>query len=180
MSSYVGVDLSTRAVDLVKLDEDTDRAEWVRVPLVGKDAVERARSYRTKSPGDWIGEPGSLKWTRRIPIEWWDDVLVVAIEDPAGRGDMRKLARVQGVVLATIPARIPVWLFQPGEWRKLCGMSGNASKYDVASWVYGTILHRGDASPDRTTWPQDARDACAIAYACRALNETQEADGCGG
>lgn len=162
MSAYVGIDLSTHAVDLVKLDEETDRAEWVRVPLVGKDAVERARSYRAQTDG--------YTW-RTFYSEFWDDVLVVAIEDPAGRGDMRKLARVQGVVLATIPARIPVWLFAPSEWRRLCGIPGNASKNTIALWT----AVRWEGAELLEDAPQDACDAYAIAYACRALNETQEA-----
>lgn len=184
MSSYVGVDLSTHFVDLVRLNEDDDRAEWVRVPLVGENAIDRARSYR----GDkvefcaWGKQPDG---TVQFYSEWWDDVILCALEDPAGRGDTRKIARVQGVVIATIPSRVQVWTLQPAEWRKACGMSGNASKSAVAAWVYHKRLpeflipgFRGIGGHQKyrpyDEWPQDAHDAYAIAYAARAINQTQE------
>ena len=170
MSSYVGIDLSTHAVDLVKLDEESDRAEWVRVPLTGETAVDRARSYR------WIDAP-PIQGARTWNSWWWDDVILCALEDPAGRGDTRKIARVQGVVLATIPARVHTWVLQPAEWRKACGLPGNCPKESVREWTtrlwYGPLDDVKRCVPD--DWPQDACDAYAIAYAARAINERQEA-----
>lgn len=163
MSSYVGVDLSTHNVDLVKLDEDSDRAEWVRVPLVGENAIDRARSYSSQRA-----------YGQNIIGQWWDDVILCALEDPAGRGDTRKIARVQGVVIATIPSRVHVWTLQPAEWRKACGLPGNCSKELVGRWV---DRHRVDACAHGegiALWEQDACDAYAIAYAARAINQTQE------
>ncbi len=182
MSSYVGVDLSTHFVDLVKLDEESDRAEWVRVPLVGENAIDRARSYRNRTIDreEWI--------TPRPSRDWWDDVILCALEDPAGRGDTRKIARVQGVVIATIPARVQVWTLQPAEWRKACGLPGNCSKEQVKEWSDAkrtttdkvTVRNGDRIRVDFSTmeklvlWPQDACDAYAIAYAARAINQTQE------
>lgn len=159
MSSYVGIDLSTHNVDLVKLDGETDRAEWVRVPLVGENAIDRARSYR-RSHQDTF-------YPRGMRTSWWDDVILCALEDPAGRGDTRKIARVQGVVIATIPSRVQVWTMAPSEWRRHCGLKGNASKDAVAEWATMTYA---DGVGD--FWPQDALDAYAIAYAARAINES--------
>lgn len=173
MSYYVGIDLSTHAVDLVKLDEDSDRAEWVRVPLVGEIAIDRARSYRehhreylkTRRPG-WVEKDGE-----QIDATWvypfWDDVILCALEDPAGRGDTRKIARVQGVVIATIPSRVQVWTLQPAEWRRHCGLKGSASKDDVFAWA---MRHWPYKTGDLLCTPQDAADAYCIAYAARAIN----------
>lgn len=157
--SYVGIDLSTYNVDLVKLDEDTDRAEWVRVPLVGGNAIDRARSYTVRRP--WL------------PTAFFDDVIVCALEDPAGRGDLRKIARVQGVVIASIPARVQVWTFPPGEWRQLCGLPYRATKAEVFKFAHDTREKFEPMIYDE--WIQDACDAYCIAYAARALNEQQEA-----
>ena len=168
MSSYVGVDLSTRFVDLVKLDEESDRAEWVRVPLVGENAIDRARSYRDKV--DFLGWSKRSDGTVQFHSEWWDDVILCALEDPAGRGDTRKIARVQGVVIATIPSRVHVWTMAPSEWRKACGLPGNCSKHDVARFA-AARWQPIDAMRNVT---QDALDAWAIAYAARAINQTQE------
>ena len=161
--SYIGIDLSTHAVDLVKLDEDTYRAEWYRVPLVGESAIDRARSYYEER---WK----YLKHSYEVEFIW-DDVIVCALEDPhgAGRSAVSKIMRVQGVVLATIPARVQVWTFAPGEWRNLCGLAGNASKENVREWALDVW---GD--PPYPDPPQDACDAYCIAYAARALNERQE------
>ena len=167
--SIVGIDLSTHNVDLVKLDEDDDRAEWVRVPLVGENAIDRARSYRkgvreTFEQMAWKdGRAPAYDWAS----EWWDDVILAALEDPAGRGDTRKIARVQGVVIATIPARVQVWTLQPAEWRKACGLPGNCSKEMVRVWAC-------DRWPAFLVGrvPQDCIDAYAIAYAARAINES--------
>lgn len=161
----VGIDLSTHNVDLVKLDEDSDRAEWVRVPLVGENAIDRARSYADRhhdhlaAVADWDG--------------YWSDVVLVALEDPAGRGDTRKIARVQGVVIATIPTRVQVWTMQPAEWRKACAMPGNCPKERVRLFAE-VRLQDADPGGDFQRWPQDAYDAYAIAYAARAINQTQE------
>src|SRR5262245_1131470 len=46
MSAVVGVDLSTRAIDLVKLEEDSNEATWTRCELAGKDAWERTLNVR--------------------------------------------------------------------------------------------------------------------------------------
>lgn len=187
MSYYVGVDLSTHFVDLVRLDEDSDRAEWVRVPLTGETAVDRARSYRQKYLETFetllnggvrpTGSPISF-----VPASWWwDDVILCALEDPAGRGDTRKIARVQGVVLATIPARVHCWVIAPQEWKKAVGLPGNCGKDTVRewtcvkwhAWLEDEPIH-AEAVAAYADVPQDACDAYCIAYAARAINETQE------
>lgn len=160
----VGIDLSTFAIDLVKLDEDTDDATWFRAELgtSKRPKLERLRSIRAAMP----------------PASWWDDVSVAGIEQPAGRsrGGLADVSAAYGAALQAIPAGIRVRQLRPAEWRKACGLKGSASKDDVAHWV----IHHWPSSfyDGELTVEQDACDAYAVAYAARAINQTQEQEGC--
>jgi hypothetical protein len=46
----LGIDLSSRAIDLVLLDENEQRAQWQRVELEGATAFDRARDVANKMP----------------------------------------------------------------------------------------------------------------------------------
>jgi hypothetical protein len=152
--NVVGIDVSTRAVDMVKLPFDSNDAQWFRFEGAGRYAHDRILDMRGQLPRG----------------EWWDDVALVCIERAAGRGTgaVIDIAVMTGLVISVIPARLPVWRMSPGEWRKECGMKGNATKADVAEWV------QHDA-PSTWSWPQDACDAFCIALAARAVNERQVA-----
>jgi hypothetical protein len=152
-----GIDVSTRAVDIVKLPFDGDNAQWERYDLVGPTALER------------------VCWTfYDIPKgTYWDDVALVAIERPYGPGRdiLFHLHLVVGAVIAALPARLrPPWLMHPTEWRKACGLSGSATKDEVAFFA----VNAGHPN-DFRDWPQDACDAFCVAYAARALNEKGQA-----
>jgi len=149
--NVAGIDFSTHAVDIVKLGFDSDQATWDRFDLVGERALERVCSAVTHVPR------GS----------YWDDCALVAIERPYGPGRdiLFHLHVAVGCVTAALPDRLrPPWMLHPAEWRKACGMAGNASKDDVRdfAWTWAPLLW------DRP--PQDALDAACIAYAARALN----------
>lgn len=150
----VGIDGSTFHLDLVKLDLDSDRAEWTRHSLPNeKLAWDRIQAARALPLGG----------------TYWDDVCLVGVEQPAGKGDSPLLISFTlGVLLAHVPERIPVLRLMPSEWRKACGLPGNCSKEDIAffcglNW---------DNVPENIL--QDGCDAYAIAYAARAINQTQE------
>jgi hypothetical protein len=163
-----GIDLSTHAVDVVLLDMDSDQAEWRRWDLGTGDLIERVRR---------IG--GSQPWGSGI----WGDVVAVGIERPAGKHGVPQVSMAFGAVLArVIPCRLLVKPWLPAEWRKACGLKGNASKDEVASFATGAEV-AGEwttipaSAPMGTTerallWPQDACDAYAIAYATRSVLET--------
>ena len=143
-----GIDYSTHAVDVVLLDEDTDAATWHRYELGGQDAFERARMVREAVRDSWA---------------YWDDVLAIGIEDPRGY-NAGALYRIQGALLAAIPATTLVHPLPPSVWRKTVGLPGNASKRDVAEFVMDAVPPEMDAP-----WPQDACDAYCIALATRTL-----------
>ena len=149
MPSVLGIDYSSRAVDLVFLDESTDTARWHSIPL--ERGVAGARSVRQK-----------YAWGSAL-----DDVYLVAVEDPmsAGLTVAKQLGRVCGAILSSLPWTLSddlVWMLQPSEWKLACGLSGNASKQDVARWA----LERFDCG----MWSQDALDAVCMAHAARDIN----------
>jgi hypothetical protein len=145
-----GIDYSTRAIDVVLLDEDSDAATWHRKLLFGQDAFERAREVRMNV---WLGSA------------FWDDVLAVGIEEPRGY-NAGSLYRIQGAIIATLPRPVLVHPLIPSSWRKTVGLAGNATKADVA-----TFVAKGKPAYDKLDWPQDACDAYCIALATRTLLE---------
>jgi len=166
-----GVDYSSRFVDVVTVPyEGTGAPVWHRFPLVGADAFDRARSVADSVPG-------------RSSV-LWEDVLAVGIEHPGGNHGTGALLRVQGAILARIPARMLVHPLPPGKWRKLVGLPGNTSKGHVlvesdrlrlADVVYkrdGRLYYR---ATDMEPWEQDAHDAHLIALATRSLIDTKQA-----
>lgn len=147
----MGIDLSTRAVDVVTVPTNETQPEWWRFPLHGADAFDRTRSVREAMP------------PRSSII--YDDVLAIGIEHPAGHHGTRDLLRVQGAILACLPPHVLVHPLPPSSWRKLSGLKGNATKQQVAAHSY-TLR----CPPE---WPQDAHDAHLIARATIALLDKQ-------
>jgi hypothetical protein len=145
-----GIDYSTRAVDVVLLDEDSDAATWHRFPLEGADAFDRVRSVRESMR---VPYPGLT--------DKWDSVIAFGIEEPRGY-NAGALYRIQGAILSCLPTRTLVHPIGPSEWRKTVGLPGNASKAEVMAWMMNS---------DRYDWPQDACDAYCIALATRTLLE---------
>lgn len=150
MSYVLGIDYSTKAIDLVFLDESAEACRWHSIPLArGIAGIRQVRH--------------AYAWAREL-----EDVYLVAIEDPysAGRTAAKTLGRVDGAILSSLPSRIAsehVWRLRPDEWRMACGLPGNAPKRDVAEWAkrFGSQVE---------LWPQDAVDALAMAYAAREIN----------
>lgn len=164
--TVVGVDLSTRALDLVKLDDDTNRAEWVRCELVGADAWERTLRVR------WVmyDFPGGGYW--------WEGVHLVAIEAPYGRGQAGTnalLNRVVGAVAASLPAHLRdparCWVVRPDEWKAGLGLKGKPTGFDLVQLTQGDlaiITPQTEPLPDMLSaeW-QNARDAYCLALFAR-------------
>lgn len=174
--NVAGIDFSSHFVDVVLVDhEGRQPPRWHRYPLTGQDAFDRARSVADAMPG-------------RSSV-YWDNVLAVGIEHPAGKFGTGPLLRIQGCVLAQIPARMLVKAWPPGSWRKAVGLPGNASKATVYQHVarhhrpgwtqeLGPMFggtYAGAANTTALTWPQDACDAWCIALATRQAITQQEA-----
>lgn len=157
--TFAGIDYSSTAIDIVRLELESDEAAWEAIALdeSGKlEALERARHV-------WALMPSRGAWAD-------DGVVTIALEDPRGptfKGSI-PLARVQGAILACLPgpSRDPdVLPLTTQEWKMACGLGGNCKKELVRAWVL-------------RTWPnlpahhtQDALDAYAIAWAARSICE---------
>lgn len=152
-----GIDFSSHAVDIVTVPYDGHgQPAWHRFPLTGMDAFDRARSVAEAVPG-------------RSSV-FWDELVAVGIEHPAGRHGVGPLLRIQGAILSSIPARMLVEPFPPSKWRKAVGLAGNASKEQVRLFV--TFQ---DRIPVYDGWPFDATDAYCIALATRQAITTEQA-----
>lgn len=147
--SYVGIDFDTKAVHLVKIDDEFNIGDYTQCELAGDDAFDRTRSVRGAMPHS----------------SYWDDVVAVAVEEPAGRLTGR-LFRVQGAVLACIPRAKLVTTLMPSQWRKAVGLKGNASKDDVFRLIGEDWIRYSNVRV-----PQDAFDAYCMAIAVRQLVE---------
>ena len=152
-----GIDYSSRAVDIVLLDETTDAAEWHRFPLEGQDAFERARNVAAVVPGR--------------AMSFWDDVMAVGIEDPRGYGS-GALYRVQGVVLGCIPSSRLVYPWIPSAWRKTVGLKGNADKLESVRVAWERVPNPAHVL---VHWDDNACDAYCIALATRHALQHQAA-----
>ncbi|MBA2706356.1 MAG: hypothetical protein H0U59_00945 [Gemmatimonadaceae bacterium] len=158
MMRVAGIDYSSRYIDLVTVPyEGVGAPVWHRFPLTGKDAFDRTRSVADALPG------------RTSAL--YEDLIALGIEHPAGKHGTGALMRIQGAILARLPARLLVEPLPPSKWRQLVGLKGNATKAEVAASAvvtYGSYVAQ-------TKWPQDACDAYCIALATRTLISREQA-----
>lgn len=155
-----GIDYSTHAIDLVLVDLDQQRAPWWhRFELHGSDAWERTRTVNRTMPGR--------------TSQLWDEVIAFGLEEPRGQ-NAGVLYRVQGAILASLPPHVLVYPMVPSEWRKACGLKGNASKANAADHSY-SLLTWNTTDASYLDWPQDAHDAHLIALATATLINQEQA-----
>ncbi len=155
--TIAGIDFNSFQADIVLLSEDDDTATH-HVFAFGKgDAFDRARTIRGSMPSR----------------DWWTDqgVIAIGIEDPRGaaRNVDSVLYRVQGGILACLPARLMVYPWKPQAWRSELGLSSKGkeslAEFAWAHWP-GSVGHG---------MSQDALDAYCLAYATRQRIEISEA-----
>ncbi len=156
MSHIAGIDVSTRFIDIVWIDEIGDPCPGAyRYPLHGHDAWERTRSVRA-----------ALRGTS----EQWDRTIAVGIEVAHGMSS-GAVNRVVGAVLACLPQNILIQPWTAGAWKKAVGLPGNATKDQVVAFSLG----RTQMLVSPALWPQDAHDAHLIAVATRRALEREVA-----
>lgn len=156
MSACVGIDLSSRAIDIVKLDETTNQAEWHRFEMEGATAWERTLRVRDVMP----------------PSRFWDDVYLAAVETPFP-DQQGVLRRVQGAVMACVPPAVLVWEANASEWKRALGLgTAKPTTHDLARIApSGNMKLVGRRVLD-VKWDeaQNGRDAYCIALWCRETN----------
>lgn len=155
MSWIAGLDIDTKAVHCVLVDEDYEKPpRYERWELEGHDAWERTRNVRASMP-DW---------------SWWWPVMAIGVENVAGRGHVNAVSAIQrttGAVLACLPTAVLVQPWRPAEWRKSAGLPGNCNKAVVAEHA---IICAQDEGAEWTLRDdgQDCLDAYCIALATRS------------
>lgn len=166
MSGTVGIDLSTKALDLVKLAEEGSRAEWVRCELAGKDAWERTLGLRESMARRDVDAP-------MFGSHFWDDVLLVAIEAPYGPSQraISTLNRIVGAVAASLPAHLRspdrCWVVRPDEWKAGLGLKGKPTWLDLDAIAPENELWNVSCEGRLDDEWQNARDAYCIALFAR-------------
>lgn len=147
--NVLGIDLSSKAIDLVLLDENDNRAEWTRIDLEGDTAFDRARDVAEKMP-----QPG-----------WFEahGVYLVAIERPFVSHGQDVIRLVQGCVLAALPRELHVWEVSPSQWKKHLGVGIRVKP----TWQEFPTMK---FYPEAVIFPQDAYDATGVALYARDEN----------
>lgn len=157
MTCVVGIDVSTKAVDYVKVDvEEPNGGGWLRVQPLGKTGEERTLKLRSMPPLQ----------------SYFDDVALVVIERPTHwkhRTTVEQLMMVVGVVVASVPASCRIVIIKPTEWRKLIG--SGPTKDSAVQWAIDNWTLRQWESP-----PMDAFEAYALARAGLILEERRLAE----
>ena len=147
-----GIDLSTRALDVVTIpfDQDADLPPvWTHVPLADQDPSGLAWFYVCRRVRERI----------RNRVDF-DEIVLVAVERPMGHAQI--LLPLFGAITAAIPAHCAVVFEPPQTWRKVTLGKGNATKDDAVEWA----LDHG-AGRD---WNDHACEAFGLAWAVRELN----------
>ena len=152
----VGIDLSSHAIDIVKIDQHAYQGiTWLHVDLGKKgDAFERTRLVAEL-----------MSYCDGVVCEFRDDVIAIGIEEPFGKGHLSTAAgyRVQGAVLACLPPSTLVYPWAPATWKKQIGIGGNADKAKIMGWA----IAKENAQRRSWGYPQDVADALGIAEATR-------------
>jgi hypothetical protein len=151
----VGIDLSSKQIDFAYVNENEDKAHWSRCILDGRTAWER-----TLSLGNIVNDALT-----------WDQVYLVAIEAPYGRGQAGTnaiLNRVVGAIAGNLPASLRraerCWIARPDEWKRGLGLKAKPTRDDVQRLLQPA--YPWEQIPD----DQNALDAACIALWARNEN----------
>lgn len=156
--AVVGVDLSSRALHICTLAEDTNHAtvHVVRLDLERGDATARARRLRDRMPAR---------------TAWADaGVTLVAIEKPFfhGHHGLVPLLLVYGGLLQLIPPDMPLLELRADDWRRECKlrMRGAKSELKKASIDYA----RACWTDAPALLDDNTAEAFCVAWAAREID----------
>lgn len=148
-----GCDLSTKAIDIVALDENNPaQCQHLRIPLNNPwwtSATDMRLTFSLNRVYDWLEQR---------------NVYLVGVERPYGRqlNAVTSLHTILGAVLATLP--VTAFEVSPADMRRELGLPGNCGKAAMHDTIANLIQ-------PNITWPGDAYDAWAAAYAAMKINE---------
>lgn len=170
--------MSVRSL-VLGLDVSPRRLGWGLVDLLTGEAVACGMEPIDLPDHEWSHERtrdalervNSRAHIRVTSPQTWMEIQAVYIECPISRfpGMAYNEGRAVGLACGEVQRRWP-WVqfdeshhLKPGEWRKLAGLKGNASKQDV--WFAATALLLTEYAHS-----QDAADALLIAVAGQRRN----------
>lgn len=151
-----GIDLSTRAVHICSLPEDTNEAQLhvVRLDTERGDQVTRVRRLRDRMPAR---------------SAWADaGITLIAIERPYSHhaATLAPMMLVYGGILQLLPADVPIFELSPPEWRKECGLPQRGEQVKPAAIQFA-----------RDLWPSapqalddNVADSFCVAWAAREID----------
>jgi hypothetical protein len=157
----LGVDLSTKAIDLVALDEDNPaRCEHRRVEL------SQGWWHSAGLMGHILRDGKTASWI------WERNVFLAGVERPYGpsRQAIASLHTILGAFLASVPPGITAFEVSPADMRRELGLPGNCAKERMHEAVIRQ-LKVGPAERADIKWPDDAFDAWAAGFAALRINE---------
>lgn len=153
--NVLGCDLSTRALDLVLLDENSEAARWTHLPLPKTSSrADLARAVTDAAPQPaWLEHHG---------------VYLIALEQPMStqRNAIAALNVVLGALVASLPADVPCWTLAPWEWKHGIGLPGNTPTSKGSELLRSWAVEHGGESD----WSTDAYVALSVAYTAREAN----------
>jgi len=151
-----GVDISTRAIHIASLPEDTNEAELhvVRLDTLRGSALDRVRRMRDLMPARGA----------------WRDagITLIAVERPYSHqaATLAPMMLAYGGLVQLLPADVPLLELSPPEWRRECLLPQRGADRKAAAIRFA-----------REQWPtapnaldDNAADAFCIAYAARQLD----------
>ena len=111
---------------------------------------------------------------------YFEDVYLVAIEAPHGRGEagtQAKLNQVAGAIVARLPRQLRepnrCWLVRPDEWKTGLGLKAKPTDEDVRRLCPDHVIHSASANqplPAGDAW-QNVLDALCLALWARTVNQ---------
>lgn len=151
MSCTVGVDVGWRYAQLVAVGPD-------------RQVLGKCRVYGNGPAGPECSRSLSLTLSILFATYPWRTATVAWVERSMGQhaNSIAQLAQTAGAVFAAVPENIGLDEIRPGEWKKMLGMNGRATKLDVLEWCRREGFEAGD---------EHEADAYALARAVWTLSE---------
>jgi hypothetical protein len=159
--SIVGIDLSSRAIDLCTLPEDSNDAEHFRVRIdlpSGASPTERIRRLRDRMPAR---------------TAWADaGVSLLAIELPFSRTPNPAMLFVYGGLLQLVPASLSLLELRSDDWRPHCLIPIRKPRDADSDWHKHRALEfaRELWTNPPETLDHNAAESFCIAYAAREID----------
>lgn len=156
-----GIDISTRAIHVCTIPEDTNQAELhvVRLDTERGDTVDRIRRLRDRMPARGA---------------WYDTgCTLVAIEKPFHRGvaNVAPMLMVYGALLQLFPDDLPLLPLRSDDWRAECGIPIRKPRDAGSDWhKKQAVAFAREQWRDAPVFDDNGADAFCIAWAAREID----------